>query len=194
MDITGPGSMAHFAKAQQLHTFRANCGMSESDLLQLAQCETLVEVGAQSADLTPSALAALLALPALERLDIEGTQFDDSMARRLCRSRTMTSLSIGATKIGRPGLVHLVEMQQLRELDLWANRLIEDDFELLSALPRLEYISLGGYEWDPSFDAAKLIPVLMAHPSLQQVWLDGVTLSVEQETLLRTRIPRLRVS
>jgi hypothetical protein len=55
--MSRPGKLKNFHKAAQLEVFRANHYMTESDLLQVAQGPSIRVLGAQNADLAPSALA-----------------------------------------------------------------------------------------------------------------------------------------
>ena len=151
----------------------------------------IAEIGAQGADLTLPSLDALLALPDLEALDLEGTSFDDRMAKRLRGSR-ITSLDIGATKVTRRGLEHLTEMKQLRSLDLWATGLTVDDLQLLTKLPNLEYLSVGAVEGAASLEAPKLVPLLLRLPAMKRVWLDGVQIDPHHAELLKERFDSVR--
>ena len=67
--VSGPGKLKNFHKAAQLEVFRANHYMTESDLLQVAQCPSIRVLGAQNAHLSRSAFAALLSMPKLTDLD-----------------------------------------------------------------------------------------------------------------------------
>lgn len=188
-----PGALDCFRMAMQLHTLRANHYLTEIDLLAVAKSTTLRVLGVQNADLTKKAFDALLGLPALEALDIEGTSFDDAMAEQL-RGSKIHSLDIGATRITRRGLAHLVQMPQLRSLDLWATGLSVDDLHLLAAFPNLEYLSVGGVEDGPTLDASKLVTLLLSLSGLKQLWLDGVQVTTEQELALKERIATVRIT
>lgn len=192
--IRGPGAMANFSKASRLEIFRANHFMTEADLLELTRCETLREIGAQNADLTVSAMSALLALPQLTTLDLEATRFDDRMARWTSRSTTLQHLDLGATRLTGVGLAHLVRMRQLRSLDLWATDLDESDLRLLSDLPELEYLSIGNVDWLPSLDPEKVTALLLELPKLKRVWLDGIHLEAGQRQALEAKLEYLRAS
>ena len=192
--IRGPGTMANFGKARHLEIFRANHYMREADLLEVTQCSQLRELGAQGAELSRTALAAILALPRLTSLDLESTRFDDPMARRLSRSRTLESLDIGATKVSGVGVEHLVQMEQLRSLDLWATAVTEADLALLSNLPKLEYLSLGNYGHLPQMDPERVTEFLLSAKSLKRVWLDGIQLQPAQRKALKAKLESLRLS
>jgi len=192
--LAGSGEMANFSNAHHLEEFRANSSMTEGDLLQLAQCGTLREIGAQNAALSKPAMSALLALPHIETLDLEATCFDDRMARWTSRSTTITSLELGGTRISAVGLEHLVRMQQLRSLDLWATNLNETHLALLTGLPNLEYVSLGGYDWLPSLDAEAVTSLLLGLPKLKRAWLDGVDLESSQRQALESKLDYLRLT
>jgi len=192
--LTGPGDMAGFGKASNLEEFRANSSMTEGDLLQLAQCGNLREIGAQNAALSKRAMSALLALPHIETLDLEATCFDDRMARWTSRSASITSLELGGTRITGVGLEHLVRMQQLRALDLWATDLNETDLKLLTGLPNLEYVSVGGYDWRPSLDPEAVTSLLLELPNLKRAWLDGVALESSHRQALESKLDHLRLT
>lgn len=192
LTVRGPGRFANFSKAANLQVFRANHGMSEADLLELARCVSLREIGAQYAQLSRRALLALLSLPELTALDLEGTCFDDRMARWISRSGMLTNLDLGGTRLTGAGLGHLVRMQQLRSLDLWATRLTEKDLPMLLELPNLEYLSLGDYAGVASLGAEPVTQFILEAPSLKRVWLDGIKLQPAQKKALESRLDTLR--
>ena len=192
--IRGPGQLENFQKAEKLEEFRANHCMTEADLLQVAQCAQLRELGAQHAEISINSLSAILSLPSLTTLDLEGTRFDDKMAKRVSRSKTITSLDLGATRITRVGLEHLVQMEQLRSLDLWATDLSERDLRLLLNLPNLEYLSLGNYDGLHQLQSNEVTQLILESPGLKRVWLDGVILDVTQKSALEARLESLRIT
>jgi hypothetical protein len=135
-----------------------------------------------------------LSNPKLNALDLEGTAFDDEMARMIARSTSVSSLDLGATKLTRRGLEHLSSMKQLRSLDLWATSLEGRDLELLRSLPRLEYVSIGGHDGSKRFDAAYLVDLFRSLPSLTRLWLDGVSIDQAQVDALKERLISVRVT
>ena len=144
--------------------------------------------------MSPRVIKALLDLPRLTSLDLEGTQFDDSMAKAISGSGLLTSLDVGATRITGAGLSHLCKMSQLRSLDLWATSIQESDLDLLAQLSNLEYLSVGDYEDSSSFNAATLLPRLGAIPSLKYIWLDGVKLEPSHRASLEARYVTVRIT
>lgn len=194
LSLAGSGGMANLSKAHHLAEFRANSSMTEGDLLQLAQCGGLREIGAQNAALSKRAMSALLAMPHIETLDLEATPFDDRMARWTSRSTSITALELGGTRITDLGLEHLVRMQQLRSLDLWATNVSETALTLLTGLPNLEYVSLGGYDWRPSLDPEAVTTLLLTLPNLKRAWLDGVALESSQRQALESKLDYLRLT
>jgi hypothetical protein len=198
LQLHGPGRLRGFEAATQLRTLRMNHAPTAKDLKAIARCVSLRELGIQSAELTPAALNALLALPHLESLDLEGTAFDDAMAERLSGSTMLRHLEIGATRLTRLGLEHLSAMPQLRGLDVWATPLQEDDFELLQRMPALEYLSVVGSPssdgYPPSLDAARLVPLLLSLPALKRLWLDGVRLAPEQTAALKSKLDSVQIT
>ena len=192
--MTGPSSLRYFAKAQSLEEFRANLYLTREDLLEVAHCPTLKEISAQGSELTPDALAAILALPQLTRLDIEATRFDDRMAKRLSSSRTIETLDIGGTPVTGIGLEYLLRMEQLRSLDLWATHITEADLPRLQDLPNLEYLSLGNYDQHVQLDADAVCQLVLQLPSIKRVWLDGIVLNTTQKAALEQKLESLRVT
>lgn len=192
--IKGPGAMGHFRQAHTLETFRANHDMTEAELLEVTQCAQLNELGAQGAELSSDALAAILALPGLISLDIESTCFDDRMAKTLSRSRTLTSLDIGATRLTGAGLRHLLNMQQLRSLDLWATGITETDLPCLLDLPRLESVSLGNYDGCRQLDPKAVCNFILRSPCLKRVWLDGIQLDAAQKEAVEHKLDALHIT
>lgn len=192
--IKAPGSLAGFEFAESLHTLRANHYLNEEDILAIAKCRSLRELGIQGARLTRKALKALLELPCLESLDLEGTPFTDQMARLVSRSSSIRSLDLGATKITRVGLAQLASMSQLQSLDLWATALSENDLELVRDLPNLEYLSVGGCDGTDSLDPERVVSLLLAMPPLKRVWLDGIGVSAAQINRLEERNLKVRAT
>lgn len=192
--ITEAGRLPSFAGAATLDVLRANHGLSERDLLQVASSPMLRELGAQSSQLTHAALDALLAMPALESIDLESTAFDDAMARRTSRSTRITALDLGATRLTRRGLAHLVGMPQLRSLDLWNTAIEARDLQLLRQLPQLEYVSIGTPYDDVALDASAIVSLLLELPALRRAWLDGVRIDRAQRAGLEARLEHLRVT
>lgn len=195
LNIVKPGRLEPFSAASNLDIFRGNNHLTEEDLLQVVACKSLRELGAQGAGLSLRAIRAILDLPKLESLDLEGSAFTDAMAEEISASTLLTSLDVGATRITRTGLKHLCKMRQLRSLDLWANTSIqESDLDLLAALPNLEYVSVGEYSDVTSFDVQTLLPRLNAVSSLKRVWLDGVKLDPSQRASLEARYESVRIT
>ena len=192
--ITAPGKLGGFAAATSLETFRGNHYLSEADILEVTTCQSLREIGAQNASISPCVIDALLSLPQLESLDLEGTVFDDAMAKQISTSTRLASLDLGATRLTRLGLSHLCQMKQLRSLDLWATSIEENDIDLLAQLPGLEYLSIGDTEGSERFDAETLLPRLAAIRSLQRIWLDGVAINPQQLAQLESRFSYVRVT
>lgn len=192
--IKGPGALGNFRKAKSLETFRANHYMTEADLLEVTQCAQLMQLGAQGAELSSRSLAAILGLPNLTSLDLEATRFNDSMAKKVSRSKTIESLDIGATRITGVGLEHLSQMRQLRSIDLWATDVTEADLQFLLGMPKLEYVSLGNRDDFPQLDAEKVCCLILDSPSLKRVWLDGIRLSAAQREALEAKLESLRIT
>jgi hypothetical protein len=192
--MSGPGKLRNFHKAVQLKVFRANHYMTGPDLLQVAQCSSIQVLGAQNADLARSAFAALLSMSNLTALDLEGTRFDDKMAKKISRSATISSLDVGGTRLTRAGLENLMTMTQLRSLDLWALDFSASDLKMLLSLPNLEYVSLGGHKNEPSLDANAITALILESRSLKRVWLDGVPLEPGQRDALEAKLESLRLS
>lgn len=186
--LCGPGELGCFDSAKSLEVFRANCGLTEQDLLQIAKCESLTQLGIQSANLTQKALRAILSLPQLQSVDAEATPIDDRMARAISRVETITSLDLGGTRITRFGLKHLVTMENLKSLDIWATHLSEADLELLTELPNLECLTLGNYDHRPQLDPQRVVPLILKLPKLKKVWLDGIVLSENDQRALREKL------
>jgi hypothetical protein len=183
LDILGmrhPGNLEGFSAAKSLEVLRCNTGMSSDDLVEIATSRSIKDLGAQSATLTTAAMSALIVMPSLESLDIEGSNFDDVFAEQISASRSLLSLDVGATRLTKKGLTHLCRMKQLKSLDLWASDVKQTDIELLGDLPHLEYLSIGHQlDGENNFNADTLLPRLKAIKSLSRIWLDGVPVSAQ---------------
>jgi hypothetical protein len=193
LGLSRPGRLENFAVATRLETFRCYY-LTEEDLLQTAKCNSLQELCAVGALLSPKAVDAIIALPNLERLDLEDSELTDTMAGQLSTSKLITSLDVGSTKITREGLRHICKMKQLRSLDIWALPIQESDLDLLAELPNLEYLSVGELQDGRAFRAETLIPRLNAIASLKQIWLDGVKVSATQKASLEARYESVRIT
>lgn len=181
--LQSPGRLEGFAANRTLEVFRGNLGLSEADLVEIAACPSLRELCAPGGDLTARAFEALLPLVHLESLDLEGTQFDDSMAARLHARASLRRLRVGRTALTREGLRHIARLRQLRSLDIGANPIAEADIDLLAELPQLECLSLGRAATcpaQPPFNARTLLPRLQAIPALKHVVLGGVAVDDEE--------------
>jgi hypothetical protein len=194
LDMTAPGKLEGFGAANTLHTVRANHYLKEADVLAITECSTIRELGIQKAELTPNVINALLTLKQLKVLDLEGTNFDDSMAARLNESKTLQELNIGDTYLTRIGLQEIISMKQLRSLDLWAIKFNDDDLQLLLQLPQLEYLSVGNYDGLQTLDSAKLVALLLSLPSLKSIWLDGITVTDNQKIALEAKLESVRIT
>lgn len=193
MQLCGPGAVSGLGDMTALRALRINGWLHARDLRGIAACPSIETLGAQGAGLTLPALEALLAMPRLRALDLEGTDFDDAMALSVSRSTTLEWLELGSTRLTRAGLVHLARMPRLRGLDLWATPVSEAECAMLRELPALEYLSLGGYN-DMPLDGTALMPLLLAMPALKRVWLDGVWLERDQIATLGARFESVRIS
>lgn len=186
LDVLGlqsPGRLAGFGDNTTLEIFRGNLCLSGADLVEVASCPSLKELGAQGGELTASAFDALLGMIHLEVLDLEGTGFTDTMAARLHARASLRKLYVGNTALTREGLEHIAGFRQLRSLDVWATGVTEADIDVLAGMPHLEYLSLGqldGTGQPPAFNAQTLLPRLQAIPSLKHVFLDGVPVTDAQ--------------
>ena len=194
MNLAGRGKLASFANAERLEVFRCNHCLTAADLLAVAEGPSLREIGAQGAEISATVLDRLLAVPKLDSLDLEATEFTDEMARQVSQSTRLLSLDLGATRITKKGLAHICRMGQLRSLDLWETQLDQKDVELLKALPNLEYVSVGTFSGKEKFDAKVLLRQLAEMPSLRRIWLDGVRVDEWQREELEKRYAYVRIT
>ena len=186
LGLRHPGALEKFAEATELNTFRCDF-LSANDLLEISRLPNLEELGAQNATLSARALDAIVGLSKLRKLDLEESELDDEMAVTLAQSTTIDALEVGATLVTARGLRSICTMSQLRYLDIWAIDIQEDDLELLSELPNLEQLSLGGYEGQTTLTSNGVLPRLAALPSLKRVWLDGINVSRSEKAALGKR-------
>lgn len=192
--LQSPGRLEGFAANHTLEVFRCNQGLSEADLVEIAASPSLRHLAARGSHLTARAFEALLPLVHLESLDLEDTDFDDSMAARLHARASLRRLHVGQTALTREGLQHIARLRQLRSLDIWGNPIAETDIDLLADLQQLECLSLGraaAGEALPPFDASTLLPRLQAIPALKHVVLEGVSVTDEQRSRYERHFERV---
>lgn len=192
LEIRHPGKLMNFQQADNLKTFRCNHYMTEDDLIEISNLPALQELGAQNSAITPKALDALLCIPTLEYIDLEATEFNDSMAATVAESTSIKHLEVGASNLSSKGLGFISKMEQLQSLDIWAVNISEKDLELLFSLPKLEYLSIGGVDDQTSLTSKGVIPRLKKIPSLKKVWLDGIFLNPSERSELEERYEYFR--
>ena len=66
LNIKPPGCLENFAHAGTLEEFRSNLYLTEIDLLEIANCKSLRQLGAQSSAISSRSINALLELPNLQ--------------------------------------------------------------------------------------------------------------------------------
>ena len=195
LNIRSPGRrMSGFSDASSLKVFRCGHCLTVSDMFALAESPSIQELGAQSAALSLDAVEAIVAMPALVSLDLEGSELDDAMASAISMSTKITSLHIGATEVTAAGLSQICEMKQLKYLDAWNISISERDLELLLKLSNMEYLSIGvGYRQD-SLTAAGVMPVLDKMPSLKRLWLDGIEFKEVEKQYLKEKYEHVSIT
>lgn len=187
------GTLTGMPISASLHTLRAG-RLSSADLRSIAKLPNLKVLSAQNADLSDEALESLICMSHLADLDLEATNLDDEMAATLATSKTLTSLCIGNTNVGPEGLQHICKMTQLRELDMWALDIQASDLDMLTALPNLEYLSVGGHDEQTVLTAQAVLPKVAQLPSLKRLWLDGIPLSETETAELTERYDHVQVT
>lgn len=192
--IRRPGRIQGFQNAKHLQIFREHYGLAEIDLLEVARSPSLTQLSLQSARLTRRAFDALMEMPALDSLDIEGTPFDDAMAGSLRRSATLYHLDAGHTRVTGRGLAAIREFEQLRSLDLWWTNIRPAELNLLRGMPQLEYLSLGCPLDQATLHIGDILPILDELPSLQRLWLDGIEVPAATQALLKDRYSYVRIN
>lgn len=180
--ISRPGRrMPSFDNALELTEFRCNNGLTETDLIAITKAPNLRELGAQYSAISHTVINSILENPNLEALDLECADITDEYAAHLSLSTGLRSLELGSNPITSTGLKAISTMSQLQRLDIWLTDVSASDLELLVSLENLEYLSVGGSENDiERLTGEQIIPILKSIPSLRSVWLDGVSLSAEQ--------------
>ena len=170
--------------------------LQPTDFAAIAQSPTLRALGADHSVITPATLDALLAMPRLEWLSLESSNIDDVLASRLRTGTPLRSLFLAVNPLTRVGLRHIVELETLRELDLWETGITLDDLELLQALPQLEYLSIGCGDPEHAtrrYDPDRLLPLLARLPLLQRLELDGIALDETQRAAFAARFAELKL-
>ena len=132
-------------------------------------------------------VAGVVSHPNLKSLNIEESNLDDTLAKQLAASTQITHLYVGATKLSPVGLREICKMKQLEALDIWSLDLDHDDLDLLTELPNLQYLSVGGYDEQERLTFEGVWPHLTKLPALERVWLDGIPMTDEEAKKLRQR-------
>jgi hypothetical protein len=177
------GRISGFENAQNLRHFQCMYGINGNDLLEICKIPNLEKLGAQQAQITELAIAAILNKSQLTEIDFECSNFNDEFATIISQSKTITTLELGATEITNVGLEKICSMTQLKGLDLWATDVGEAEIDMLAQLPNLEYLSVGGLD-KQKLTAKNVLPKLYRLPALKRVWLDGLQLTdVERKEL-----------
>ena len=65
------------------------------------------------------ALYELLEMKHLTKLDLEGSNFNDELAKIISSSKRIEQLEIGSSKLTSVGLQSICKMKQLKSLDIW---------------------------------------------------------------------------
>ena len=194
-NIRSPGRrMSGFSDASSLKVFRCGYCLKPSDIFAIAESRSIQELCAQGAELSLASVRALVAMPELVSLDLEGSQLDDDMASAISMSTKITSLHIGATEVTRAGLSQICEMEQLKYLDAWNLSISDQDLELLPKLSNLEYLSVGDGYGQECLTAAGVMPVLDKMPSLKRLWLDGIEFTEEDKQFLKGKYERVSIT
>ena len=193
LEIRGPGYVCGLEQASELKIVRVAIGCSARDAQGLLNAKGLCELSLQSSHISEKLVAGIAALPQLRILDLEGSDFDDTMAATLATSKSIENFSAGASRLTRKGLRHLCKMKQLKDLDLWACRLSVGDLTELEALPNLEYLSFGSTRQPSPIDSEALIAGLDRLSALKRIWLDGVDMSPAQIASLNKRYEKARI-
>ena len=178
LEIRHPGKLMNFIDAVALRSFRS-FWMTEVDLIEILRAPRLEVLGAQSSHVTQAVVDAVTS-SGIRELDFESTGLDDDLIKSLAVSSTLASLQVGANPLTAIGLQTICKMVQMRELDVWATNVVEEDLELLLGLPNLEYLSVGGYDGQTKLTAAGVLPRLAQMKSLKRIWLDQIYVPEEQ--------------
>jgi hypothetical protein len=118
LDVCKPGRLKGFSQAKSLKVLR--CGwMSKKDLVEVSKIPKLEELGAQNCKINKKALYELLEMKHLTKLDLEGSNFNDELAKIISSSKRIEQLEIGSSKLTSVGLQSICMMKQLKSLDIW---------------------------------------------------------------------------
>jgi len=161
--------------------------MTPSDLYAIAESKSIEDLGAQRATLDAKAVKAILEMPNLKRLDLEGTTLDDNMAIEFSGTTAITQLEIGATNLTETGFRKICSMNQLVSLDAWAINISEQSLDELANLTNLEYLAIGRLEHQEALSASGVMRCLANIPSLKYIWLDGIAVSEAQAEYLNDK-------
>ena len=189
LEFRGSGRLRDFDHAIDVETFRSFHPLTTADIMEIVKLAKLHTLVAHSAVFGLKAADKIRGVETLRTVDFESALFTDEMARSLARSSSLTHLGLPATQLTKAGLNHISAMPQLIYLDVWANGLDADDFDVLAGHPNLEIIELGGDENDvrPGRHASAYIPKLEKMPALTTVYFDGVMTTEEEAAYLSSR-------
>jgi len=120
--------------------------ITDAGLRHLASLKelTLLDLSGHARDLRGSGFEALSGLDKLQTLDVSGSGLDDEGARQIGRLTSLERLSLRDTWISGNGLAALINLKQLKVLNLGhCRRLQSEDMVPLGKLSELEQLNIS---------------------------------------------------
>lgn len=144
--------------------------ITSAGLSRLAALRSLRGIGLSATRIGDDGVPHLNALSSLQRLDIGETKISDAGLALLCLPR-LECLLLDGDAIGDIGLVHLGCMRQLCHLSLEATRITDDGLKMLRRFDSLDRVNLRQCRVS---DAG--LPSLGKIPTLHEAFLEGAKL------------------
>ena len=154
-------------------------------------------------DLSGCPVKAIPILPAVERLNLSGTDVSDAALADLAKLPALRSLNLNSTDVGDSGLKHLAALTNLRELGLNYGRFTDKGLDALKTLTNLRKIemvrtragavaagalaamrNLEDVNLDYTSIDAKSFPLLQGLPQLRRLSLDSLDVGDESVDIL----------
>ncbi|EMI15503.1 leucine-rich repeat domain protein [Rhodopirellula maiorica SM1] len=115
----------------------------ESMMHRIARLRHLIMLNCLGDSVTDDVLASLAQCDSLCDLKLQScVKVTESGIEELSRTENLHALTFFKTNVYPSWLIHIAEMKQLRNLNIYGPKLIDEDLDFLESLPKLDQFSL----------------------------------------------------